>query len=261
MSESNAAPHIAYDDLREWLAATDRLGELRHVKGASWQEDIGLAAEAVLRAEDGPCVLFDEVPGCPKGFRLLLNMFAGKRRNMTLGFPDHFSKWELSDGYRKAFLEEPKSIPHEIVDDGPIFENILTGDDIDVTQFPSPIWHEKDGGRYIGTGTYSITQDPDEHWYNAGAYRAMVHDRNTVGIVMARGHHGFLHREKYWKKGEPLPIVMVLGGDPMAFFYGGIEAPYGTFEFDLVGGVRGKPVPMQVSAMPFVPTRYFRGPV
>ena len=244
MSESNAAPHIAYDDLREWLAATDRLGELRHVKGASWQEDIGLAAEAVLRAEDGPCVLFDEVPGCPKGFRLLLNMFAGKRRNMTLGFPDHFSKWELSDGYRKAFLEEPKSIPHEIVDDGPIFENILTGDDIDVTQFPSPIWHEKDGGRYIGTGTYSITQDPDEHWYNAGAYRAMVHDRNTVGIVMARGHHGFLHREKYWKKGEPLPIVMVLGGDPMAFFYGGIEAPYGTFEFDLVGGVRGKPVPM-----------------
>ena len=69
----------------------ERLGEVRHVKGASWQEDIGLAAEAVLRAENGPCVVFDDIPGCPKGFRLLLNVFAGTRRNMTLGFPDHLT--------------------------------------------------------------------------------------------------------------------------------------------------------------------------
>ena len=54
MSESNAAPHIAYDDLREWLAATERLGELRHVKGASWQEDIGLAAEAASARHRAP---------------------------------------------------------------------------------------------------------------------------------------------------------------------------------------------------------------
>ncbi len=65
------------------------------MKGASWQEDIGLAAEAILREESGPCVVFDEVPGSPKGFRVLLNMFAGVRRNMTLGFPDHLTKWEL----------------------------------------------------------------------------------------------------------------------------------------------------------------------
>ena len=150
-----------------------------HVKGASWQEDIGLAAEAILRAENGPCVVFDDVPGCPKGFRLLLNMFAGVRRNMTLGFPDHLTKWELSDAYREAYLKEPKIIPHEIVEDGPMFENIMTGDDIDVTKFPSPVWHEKDGGRYIGTGTYSITRDPEENWLNAGAYRAQVHDKKT----------------------------------------------------------------------------------
>jgi hypothetical protein len=55
---NNFAAHIGYDDLREWLAAAERLGEVRHVKGASWQEDIGLAAEAILRAENGPCVVF-----------------------------------------------------------------------------------------------------------------------------------------------------------------------------------------------------------
>jgi len=94
---SNLNGNIAYDDLREWLALAARLGEVREVKGASWQEDIGLASEAILRAENGPCVVFDEVPGCPKDFRVLLNMFAGQRRNMTLGFPDHLTKWELSD--------------------------------------------------------------------------------------------------------------------------------------------------------------------
>ena len=111
---SNVNAHIAYEDLREWLARAELLGEVRHVKGANWQEDIGLAAEAILRDENGPCVVFDEVPGSPKGFRVLLNMFAGVRRNMTLGFPDHLNKWELSDGYRAAYLENQKIIPHEI---------------------------------------------------------------------------------------------------------------------------------------------------
>jgi UbiD family decarboxylase len=252
--QSNVKAAIGYDDLREWLAAAEALGEVRNVNGASWQEDIGLAAEAILREESGPCVVFDEIPGSPKGFRVLLNMFAGTRRNMTLGFPDHLNKWELSDAYREAYLAEPKIVQHEIVEDGPVLENVLMGDDIDVTKFPSPIWHEKDGGRYIGTGTYSITRDPEENWLNAGAYRAQVHDKTSVGIVTARGHHGYIHREKYWARGEAMPVAMVLGGDPLAFFYGGVEAPYGTFELDIVGGMRGRPTKMvrgKVTGLPF----------
>jgi 4-hydroxy-3-polyprenylbenzoate decarboxylase len=252
--QSNFTAGIAYDDLREWLAYAERLGEVRTVKGANWQEDIGLAAEAILRAENGPCVVFEDIAGSPKGFRVLLNMFAGKRRNMTLGFPEHLSKWELSDGYREAYLAEQKIIPHEIVDDGPVFENIMMGDDVDVTKFPSPIWHEKDGGRYIGTGTYSITRDPEENWLNAGSYRAMVHDKNSVGILMAAGHHGAIHCGKYFKRNEPMPVCMVLGGDPLTFFYGGLEAPYGTFEIDIVGGLRGRPTKMvrgKVTGLPF----------
>ncbi len=237
---ANSKPVIAYNDLREWLAEAERLGEVRTVRDASWEEDVGLVAEAILRAENGPCVLFEDVKDCPKGFRLLLNMFAGRRRNMTLGFPAELNKWELSDGYRDAFLTNQKSIPHEIVETGPIFENIIMGDDVDVTKFPSPIWHEKDGGRYIGTGTYSITRDPDENWLNAGAYRGQVFDAKTVGILMAAGHHGAIHCDKYFKKGEPMPVAMVVGGDPLAFLLGGLEAPYGTFEFDMIGGMRGR---------------------
>src|SRR5262245_66339033 len=178
-AKSNVDARIAYDDLREWLARAELLGEVRHVKGASWQEDIGLAAEAILREETGPCVVFDEVPGSPKGFRVLLNMFAGTRRNMTLGFPDQLTKWQLSDAYREAYLTEQRIVPHVIVEDGPVLENIMLGDDVDVTKFPAPKWHEKDGGPYLGTGTYSITRDPEENWLNAGAYRAQVHDKKT----------------------------------------------------------------------------------
>src|SRR5258708_35935076 len=108
---SNVAAHIAYDDLRGWLAHAERLGEVRHIKGASWQEDIGLGAEAILRAEHGPCVVFDEVPCSPKGFRLLLNMIARVRRNMTLGLPPPLTNWDLRAAYREATPKDPRPIP------------------------------------------------------------------------------------------------------------------------------------------------------
>ena len=252
--KTNIRANIEYDDLRGWIERATQLGEIREISGASWEKDMGLVAEVILREENGPCVLFDDVPGCPKGFRLLLNMFAGRRKNMTLGLPEHLNKWELSNTYRECFLKKERAIKHQIIDDGPIFENCIYGDQIDITQFPAPIWHEKDGGRYIGTGTYSITKDPDEGWLNAGAYRAMIQDKNIVGLVMARGHHGWLHREKYFKGDHPMPIVMVLGGDPLNFFYGGVEAPYGVFEIDLVGGMRGRPTTMvkgKITGLPF----------
>src|SRR5260221_808133 len=131
--QSNCADNIAYDDLREWLAMAERLGEVRTVKGANCEEEIGLAAEAVLRAEHGPCEVFEDIPGCSKGFRLLLNMFAGTRRNMTLGFPDHLTKCELSDAYREAYLQEHRTAPHVLADACPLFENVMIGDSSDVT--------------------------------------------------------------------------------------------------------------------------------
>ena len=67
------------------------------------------------------------------------------------------------------------------------------------------------------------------NWLNAGAYRAQVHDKRTVGMVMAPGHHATIHCAKYFKRNEPMPVAMVLGGDPLAFFHGGLEAPYGVF--------------------------------
>ena len=35
---------IAYEDLRQWIAEAEKLGEIRVVKGATWQEGVGMAA-------------------------------------------------------------------------------------------------------------------------------------------------------------------------------------------------------------------------
>jgi UbiD family decarboxylase len=247
-------PHIAFSDLREWMREAEKLGELKTVLGASWQEEIGLASDVVIPRDDGPAVLFDEVPGCPKGFRLLINVFAGKRRNMTLGFPDHLTKQDLSQAYFDHYQTNARHIPPVIVDDGPVFENILTGDDIDVTKFPAPVWHVNDGGRYIGTGCYSVTMDPDERWINVGCYRSMIHDRKSVGLLIVPGKHGYMHREKYFGRSERMPIALVVGGDPLFFFMAGTEHPYGVCEYDIVGGMRRKPVELvrgKITGLPF----------
>jgi 4-hydroxy-3-polyprenylbenzoate decarboxylase len=239
---SNVDPRLAYRDLREWIAEAQKLGEVRTVKGLSWQTDIGMASEVVLHDESAPAVLFEDVPGTLPGSRVLVNFFGGKRQNMTLGFPTDLGKLELTEEFRKHYMAEMKQIPPKYVTDAPIFENIMEGDAIDVTKFPTPKWHEEDGGRYIGTGSYNVTRDPDEGWINCGTYRVMIHDEKSVGFYISPGKHGRIQRDKYLARKEPMPVCIVAGGDPMAFLMGCSEVPYGVSEFDIVGGIRGSAV-------------------
>jgi 4-hydroxy-3-polyprenylbenzoate decarboxylase len=233
---------LLYDDLRQWLAEAEKLGEVRVISGASWQEDIGMAAEIALHSDAAPCLVFDEVPGCAKGHRVLTNFFGGKRKNMTLGFPAHLNKLELSEAFLEHYLKDLKRVPVQHVETGPVFENVLMGDDVDVTKFPTPVWHERDGGRYIGTGSFNITEDPEEHWINLGTYRVMIQDKKTVGFYISPGKHGRIHRDKYQARNEPMPTAIVVGGDPLTFLMACSETPYGVSEYELVGGIRNKPV-------------------
>ena len=231
---------IPYTDLREWLEEAEKLGEVKFVQGASWERDIGMAAEVVLHDEKAPCVVFEDIPGTLAGSRVLVNFFSGKRKNMTLGFPSDLTKFELTDAFREAYMADMREIPHETVADGPVLENVIEGDDIDIEKFPAPLWHEEDGGRYIGTGSFNVTRDPDSGWINVGTYRVMIQSRNEVGFFISPGKHGRIHRDKYMERGELMPAVIVLGGDPMTFLMGSSEIPQGMCEFDVVGGFRGE---------------------
>lgn len=241
-----------YDDLRGWIDQARKLGEVRDVEGATWEEDIGMATELLHHSDPAPAALFDKIPGYPKGHRILTNFFGAKRMNMTMGLPDGLSRVELSNEFNKAF-QESKPIPYEFVKKGPILENVQTGDKVNVLSFPTPRWHERDGGRYIGTGSYDITQDPDEGWVNLGTYRVMVHDEKSVAFYISPGKHGRVHRDKYIASNKPMPAAVVLGGDPFLFLMACNEVPYGISEYDIVGGFRGKPYPVirgEVTGLP-----------
>src|SRR5260221_11128870 len=241
-ARSNLEPPLCYDDLRQWLEEARKLGEVKELSGLTWQQDIGMVASAAAHDDGAPCFVFEEVPGTIKGSRVLVNFFGGKRKNMTLGFATDLSKIDLSEGFRTNFIGPMRRIAPKYVDDGPIFENVMTGDDVDVTAFPAPKWHAADGGRYIRTGTFNVTRDPDEGWVNCGTYRVMIHDAKTAGFYISPGKHGRQMRDKYKARGESMPVAVVCGGDPMTFLMACSEVPFGVSEYEIVGGGRGKPV-------------------
>ena len=88
---------LPYADLREWLAEAEKLGEVTVAKGLGKDAEIGQAAELVMHSDEADCVVFDEIPGHEPGYRVLVNFFGGRRKNMTLGFPTDLSKIELSE--------------------------------------------------------------------------------------------------------------------------------------------------------------------
>ena len=242
MAGGNLRAVLPYADLREWLAEAEKLGEVTVAKGLGKEEEIGQAAELVMHSDEANCVVFDEIPGHEPGYRVLVNFFGGRRKNMTLGFPTDLSKIELSEAYYDAQLKDMTPIPYEEVERGPVTENVFEGDDVDLGRFPAPFWHPDDGGHYIGTGSYDVTVDPDTGWMNLGTYRVMVQDEKTVGYYISPGKHGRVHRDKYLARGEAMPTVIVVGGDPMTFLTACTEMPPGVCEYDIVGAMRGEPL-------------------
>ena len=229
-------------DLREWLQKVDEIGELQVVKGATAEEDIGMATELLGRTRPSKATIFDEIPGYKKGFRVLSNGLGSFARiAVTLGLPIDASPHELVKQWQERVRKGIPTIAAEVVKDGPVFENVLRGDQVDCTIFPAPKWHEFDGGRYLGTGSFDVTIDPDEHWVNLGTYRVMVHDKTRLGFYISPGKHGRQHRDKWFARGEKMPVAFVPGGDPLLFLAACTEIPYGITEYDWAGGVRGTP--------------------
>ena len=102
----------------------------------------------------------------------------------------------------KNKLKEFESIEPKEVKDGPVKENVLLGSDVDLTRFPWPKWHQRDGGPSV-CATSSVTRDPESGYINVGSYRFMLLGKNKIVAHIGSGHHGDVIRKKYWAKGKP----------------------------------------------------------
>lgn len=231
-------------DLRDYIEKCNEFGEVQLIEGADWDNEIGAISQWQVNDPDSPLLLFDKIKGYESGYRVCSNMFRTRRREaLALRLPlKTNSGIDLVRAWREKVRQGVTPVPPKIVETGPINENILTGDEIDLYKFPAPKWHEDDGGRYIGTGHLVITRDPEDGRVNLGTYRVQVHDKKTATIYMSPGRHAGIIRRKYWDKGVGCPTVVSIGGDPALFAVSCIELPWKVAEYDYAGWIRGHPV-------------------
>ena len=243
-------------DLRLWLSEAENLGELKHVRGADWNLELGAISELNVKKDLPPALLFDDIKGYPRGHRVLTcSTSSPARLSSILRLPvqtTHKGLVEALRGKPARWQAAAAEFPFAAVKGGAALEN--TQKEVDVLAFPAPLWHELDGGRYIGTGCSVVTRDLDSDWINVGTYRVQVIDRNHVALDMVPGKHGRIHYEKHKAAGRRFPVVIVCGADPLAYLISGIEVPFGMCEYNYIGAILNQPVAVvkgQVTGLPF----------
>jgi UbiD family decarboxylase len=175
-----------------------------------------------------PAPLFDEIRGCPKGFRVLTCTTSSPARlSSILRLPvqrSHAGLVAVLRGKPAQWQAAAVDFPFETVKSGPVLQNVRQDAKVDLNAFPSPLWHEMDGGRYIGTGCSVVTRDLDSEWVNVGTYRVQVLDEKHVALDMVPGKHGRIQYEKHKKAGRRFPVAI------------------GMCEWNYVGSILGEPV-------------------
>jgi UbiD family decarboxylase len=244
-------------DLRTWLDEARGLGELREVANAHWKLELGTISELNVKKARSPALLFDRIPDYPPGFRVLTCSTASPARLssiLRLGVErDHHALVQKLRGRPAQWQARAGEFSPVTLTSGPATQNIAAGDEVDLCKFPAPLWHEGDGGRYIGTGCMVVTKDYDSDWVNVGTYRVMIHDRNHVGLDMIPGKHGAIQYKKYMQAGKPFPVCIVLGADPLGYLVSGIEVPFGMCEYNYIGAILGAPVAVLHGALTGLP--------
>jgi UbiD family decarboxylase len=166
-------------DLREWLAKAEAIGELVRIsEPVDRDEEMSAVTYLLAKKHPSPAVLFERAGVSDTnslGARLLWNILGPslKRTALSLEEPPDTPTVELIRRVKEKFKTRipPREVSRAEV---PVYEHTLTGSDIDLNALPIPQHWPLDGGRYAGTADAVITRDPDNGYLNVGTYRMMV---------------------------------------------------------------------------------------
>ncbi len=194
---------MPFDDLRQWIAALDRAGELKRIRTeVDPVLEITEITDRVSKSKHGKpggsALLFDNVKGHP-GSKVLINQFGSEQR-MKLALAvksfDEFGermRMFMDVKSPQGFLDKLKMLPllteagkffPKTVASGPCKE-VIERDKFSLLDFPILQCWPQDAGRFI-TLPCVTTRDPKSGKRNLGMYRLQVFDGRTTGAHWQR---------------------------------------------------------------------------
>ncbi len=257
---------MAFEGFQSFIDRIERDGGLVRVSDpvATELEITALADREMKSPGGGRALLFEQptIEGKPSRFPLAINAF-GSRDRMALALGvGHVD--ELAD--RVGFLLKAKppttfSEAIHLIRNGlglvhaaahpalqaPCQEVVEKFDSqthsLSLNDLPILKCWPKDGGRFI-TLPVVITRDPDSGARNVGMYRMQVYDQRSTGMHWQVHKVGARHGKRYYEKNLPMPVAVVLGGDPAYTFAATAPLPDGLDEMLFAGFVRGRSIGM-----------------
>lgn len=196
---------MPFDDLRQWIAALDRAGQLKRIRTeADPILEIAEITDRVSKSRDakgtqgGASLLFQNVKGHP-GSQVLINQFGSDARmKLALGvnsFDEIAGRIRMFMDVKspQGFLDKLKMLPL-LTEAGKFFprsvpigpcKEVIKRDDFSLLDFPVLQCWPKDGGRFI-TLPCVTTRDPRSGKRNVGMYRMQIYDKHTTGMHWQR---------------------------------------------------------------------------
>lgn len=231
---------MAYRDLREFLEALEKQGELIRIRD---EIDWDLEAGGTIRLSqqlNAPAPLMENIKDYP-GQRMVGATFGNFRRAaIAIGLDPDCDLPTILDAYHMKIKHPIKPL---IVDQAPCQENVITGDEVNLFDLVSPMPHDGDAGRYIGTWQFIATPDYDTDWINWGMYRLMIHNERILGgLLMPQQDIGYMFYGKYLPNKKEMPWASVIGTEPLTTIVSAAPYGIGKSEVDWAGGLRLEPV-------------------
>jgi 2,5-furandicarboxylate decarboxylase 1 len=125
--------------------------------------------------------------------------------------------------------------------DAPVQQQVLLGDDADLTRLPVHVQHDLDGAPYI-SAALDVSRDPQTGWSNLGARRLMLCGPREAGVDLVAPSDLRTIYLATVARGEPLPVSFVIGSHPIDHVAATLKVP--VDELGLISSLRGAPLPV-----------------
>jgi 2,5-furandicarboxylate decarboxylase 1 len=228
-------------DFLEALAEWDPDSILRIREPIALDYDMTAMAMELERRGQSPVLWFEKVGDSP--FPVVANVFGNRKR---YAFAAGVEESELLDAWGRLgdMLHTP-----ELVKNGPILDNVLTGAAVDLKRLPIPRHFAEDGGPYITNGIV-VAKDPDTGVRNASFHRMQLKGPNLLGTSLHSRRHLWTYARRAEELGQHLPVAVLIGCHPLLSFGSGLwKGPISTDEYEVAGGFFGEPIKIAMGPM------------